>query len=96
MGQLLVRAGRDHRPDRRRDDGRHAHPAYLLRARSHVVDEPALVAALRDGMIAGAGIDVKWKEPLPADSPLWDAPGTFITPYTACETRRYEDNVSTS
>ncbi|MCC6719871.1 MAG: D-2-hydroxyacid dehydrogenase [Acetobacteraceae bacterium] len=68
--------------------------AYLVNcARGRVVDEPALVAALRAGTIAGAGIDVTWDEPLPEDSPLWDAPGAFITPHTAGETRRYEDNV---
>ena len=68
--------------------------AYLVNcARGRVVDEPALVAALQAGTIAGAGIDVTWDEPLPADSPLWEAPGAFITPHTAGETRRYEDNV---
>jgi phosphoglycerate dehydrogenase-like enzyme len=68
--------------------------AYLVNcARGRVVDEPALVAALRAGTIAGAGIDVTWEEPLPAESPLWDAPNAFITPHTAGETRRYEDNV---
>ena len=68
--------------------------AYLVNcARGRVVDEAALVAALQAGTIAGAGIDVTWEEPLPAESPLWDAPGAFITPHTAGETRRYEDNV---
>jgi len=68
--------------------------AYLVNcARGRVVDEPALIAALQAGTIAGAGIDVTWDEPLPADSPLWEAPGAFITPHTAGETRRYEDNV---
>jgi phosphoglycerate dehydrogenase-like enzyme len=68
--------------------------AYLINcARGRVVDEPALVAALHAGTIAGAGIDVTWEEPLPADSPLWEAPNAFITPHTAGETRRYEDNV---
>ena len=71
-----------------------ARTAYLVNcARGRVVDEPALVAALRAGTIAGAGIDVTWEEPLPADSPLWEAPNAFITPHTAGETRRYEDNV---
>ena len=51
------------------------------------------MAALRAGTIAGAGIDVTWEEPLPPKSPLWDAPNAFITPHTAGETRRYEDNV---
>jgi phosphoglycerate dehydrogenase-like enzyme len=68
--------------------------AYLVNcARGRVVDEPALVAALAAGTIAGAGIDVTWEEPLPPDSPLWTAPNAFITPHTAGETRRYEDNV---
>lgn len=68
--------------------------AYLVNcARGKVVDEPALVSALHAGAIAGAGIDVTWEEPLPAESPLWDAPNAFITPHTAGETRRYEDNV---
>lgn len=62
-------------------------------ARGRVVDEPALVEALRSGQIAGAGIDVTWEEPLAANSPLWDLPNAFITPHTAGETRRYEDNV---
>ena len=68
--------------------------AYLVNcARGRVVDEPALVAALQAGAIAGAAIDVTWEEPLPPDRPLWDAPGAFLTPHTAGETRRYEDNV---
>jgi phosphoglycerate dehydrogenase-like enzyme len=62
-------------------------------ARGRVVDEPALVAALREGKIAGAALDVTMEEPLPATSPLWDLPNVFITPHTAGETRRYEDNV---
>jgi phosphoglycerate dehydrogenase-like enzyme len=62
-------------------------------ARGRVVDEPALVAALRRGEIAGAALDVTVEEPLPATSPLWDLPSVFITPHTAGETRRYEDNV---
>ena len=57
------------------------------------MDEAALVAALREGRIAAAGIDVTVEEPLPATSPLWDLPNAFITPHTAGETRRYEDNV---
>jgi phosphoglycerate dehydrogenase-like enzyme len=68
--------------------------AFLVNvARGRVVDEPALAAALAEGRIAGAGIDVTWEEPLGADSPLWALPNAFITPHTAGETRRYEDNV---
>jgi phosphoglycerate dehydrogenase-like enzyme len=68
--------------------------AYLINcARGRVVDEPALVAALRAGAIAGAGIDVTEGEPLPRDSPLWAMPNVLITPHTAGETRAYEGNV---
>ena len=62
-------------------------------ARGRVVDEPALVAALREGRIGGAALDVTADEPLPRDSPLWDMPQVLITPHTAGETHSYEDNV---
>jgi len=62
-------------------------------ARGKVVDENALVAALREGRIAGAALDVTVQEPLPQASPLWDLPNVFITPHSAGETQRYEDNV---
>ena len=42
-----------------------------------------LDAALRSGHLAGAGLDVFEREPLPADHPLWDAPGMLITPHVA-------------
>jgi phosphoglycerate dehydrogenase-like enzyme len=42
-----------------------------------------LNASLRSGHLAGAGLDVFEKEPLPADHPLWDAPGILITPHVA-------------
>ncbi len=68
--------------------------AYLINvARGRVVDEPALAAALANGGIAGAAVDCAWEEPLPAIATLWNAPNVFITPHTAGETRRYEDNV---
>jgi phosphoglycerate dehydrogenase-like enzyme len=74
--------------------GRMKKSAFLINAaRGRCVDEAALVAALREGRIAAAGIDVTVEEPLPATSPLWDLPNAFITPHTAGETRRYEDNV---
>jgi phosphoglycerate dehydrogenase-like enzyme len=57
--------------------------AYLVNmARGAVVDEDALLAALRAGSLAGAGLDTFAQEPLPPDSPLWDAPRTLITPHT--------------
>ena len=68
--------------------------AWLVNvARGKVVDENALVATMRAGGIAGAAIDVTPEEPLPAGSPLWDAPNVFITPHTGGVTRRYEDHV---
>ena len=62
-------------------------------ARGRCVDEPALVAALKEGRLAGAGLDCFAEEPLTPDSPLWDFPNVVITPHAAGETRRYEDNV---
>jgi phosphoglycerate dehydrogenase-like enzyme len=68
--------------------------AYLVNvARGRVVDEPALVAALKAGRIAGAALDTTVEEPLPEASPLWGFDNVLITPHTAGETRRYEDNV---
>jgi phosphoglycerate dehydrogenase-like enzyme len=49
-------------------------------ARGPVVDEPALLQALKDGRIAGAGLDVFETEPLPPDHPLWQMPNVIITP----------------
>jgi phosphoglycerate dehydrogenase-like enzyme len=62
-------------------------------ARGRVVDEPALVEALAAKRLAAAGIDCTVDEPLPASSPLWALDNALITPHTAGETRRYEDNV---
>lgn len=52
-------------------------------ARGGVMDEDALLAALRDGTVSAAHLDVFATEPLPADSPLWDAPNLVITPHMA-------------
>jgi phosphoglycerate dehydrogenase-like enzyme len=68
--------------------------AYLINvARGGCVDEPALLAALQSGQIAGAAIDHFWEEPLPSGSPFWDIENVLITPHTAGETRRYEENL---
>jgi phosphoglycerate dehydrogenase-like enzyme len=68
--------------------------AYLINmARGRVVDEPALIAALQNGRIQGAGLDCFWEEPLPQDSPLWHMPNVLITPHTGGETRQYEERV---
>ena len=68
--------------------------AHLINvARGKVVDEDALISALQAGTIAAAGIDVTREEPLPDASPLWTMPNVLLTPHTAGETTRYEDNV---
>ena len=56
--------------------------AYFVNtSRGPIVDAPALVDALKAGTIAGAGIDVYDREPLPADDPLRGAPNTVLTPH---------------
>ncbi len=50
-------------------------------SRGTLVDEAALIEALRQGRIAGAALDVMQQEPLPQDSPLWSLENVFITPH---------------
>jgi phosphoglycerate dehydrogenase-like enzyme len=52
-------------------------------ARGQVVDETAMIAALRSGHIGFAALDVAQVEPLPPDSPLWDLPNVLISPHSA-------------
>lgn len=64
--------------------------AFLINiARGSAIDEAALVAALTDGVIGGAGLDVFEAEPLPAESPLWRLPNVIISPHVAGNTDRY-------
>jgi D-2-hydroxyacid dehydrogenase (NADP+) len=62
-------------------------------ARGKVVDETALIAALADGRVRAAALDCFHEEPLMPDSVLWALPNVLITPHTAGETSRYEENV---
>jgi phosphoglycerate dehydrogenase-like enzyme len=57
--------------------------------RGGVVDEDALISALRERRIRGAGLDVFREEPLPASSPLWSIPGVLITPHVSGTTRGF-------
>ena len=58
--------------------------AFLINVtRGEVMHEAALVAALKSGQLAGAGLDVAPREPLPADSELWQLDNVVMTPHTA-------------
>ncbi len=62
--------------------------AFLINtARGGLVDEEALAYALREGEIAGAGIDVMREEPPPSPHPLYQTPNCYITPHNAWATR---------
>ena len=52
-------------------------------ARGPIIDEPALVAALRSGQVAGAGLDVTEIEPITDDNPLLEIPNALLTPHSA-------------
>jgi phosphoglycerate dehydrogenase-like enzyme len=64
---------------------------YLVNiARGRVIDEQALVQALREGWIAGAGLDVTEEEPLPSDSPLYSIPNVILTPHISGNSVHYD------
>jgi phosphoglycerate dehydrogenase-like enzyme len=66
--------------------------SYLVNiARGGLVDEDALAAALEQGRIAGAALDVFATEPLPPDHRLWSAPNLIITPHVAGYDAGYDD-----
>lgn len=65
--------------------------AYLVNvARGGVIDEEALIRALSEGRIAGAGLDVFAREPLPAESKLWELPNVIISPHIAGAREDYD------
>lgn len=69
--------------------------AFVLNAsRGGVVDEAALAEALREGTIAGAGLDVYETEPLPQDSPLLAAPNLVLTPHLGASTKEAQVQVA--
>ena len=66
---------------------------FINIGRGEIVKETDLIAALQNGQIAGAGLDVFEKEPLSEDSPLWEQDNVIITPHTAGSTEYYTKRV---
>lgn len=62
--------------------------------RGIVIDEVALVAAMSQGVLRGAGLDVFHDEPLPFASPLWALPNVVITPHIAGASPRYAERLA--
>ena len=68
--------------------------AWLINvSRGPLIDDEALLEAVRAGRLAGAVLDVFDEEPLPADSPWWDAPNVIVTPHVSGATARYFDDL---
>ena len=63
-------------------------------ARGAVVDEPALVRALKEGWIAGAGLDVFEQEPLPPESELWEMENVIMSPHISGGTENYNQRAA--
>ena len=66
---------------------------YINIGRGRAQDETALVAALEKGSIAGAMIDVFCEEPLPTESPLWNAPNLFVSPHMSGDFAEFEEDL---
>ena len=68
--------------------------AYLVNvSRGALIDEAALIGAMRAGRIAGASLDVTTEDPIPKESPLWELPNTIITPHIATESVKLSEAV---
>jgi phosphoglycerate dehydrogenase-like enzyme len=59
---------------------------FICYSRGGIADDASLLRALREGWIAGAGIDAHSEEPLPPSSPFWTAPRTILTPHDGANT----------
>jgi phosphoglycerate dehydrogenase-like enzyme len=71
--------------DRRRIDLMKRGAIFVNIGRGPVVDEVALIDALRSGHLRGAALDVYATEPLPTDSPLWELDNVILSPHTAAQ-----------
>lgn len=69
------------------------HALLINVTRGRIVEEEALMEALEQGWIGGAGLDVTPREPLPADHPLWHMDNVIITPHTAGGSPRRQDRI---
>ena len=68
--------------------------AFIINiARGQIVDQSALIRALREDWIAGAGLDVFETEPLPLDSELWELPNVILSPHMAPSTDKSSQRV---
>jgi glyoxylate/hydroxypyruvate reductase len=62
--------------------------------RGQLIDEPAVIAALQSGRLAGAALDVFAEEPLPQSSPLWEMPNVLISPHSGSTSDRENDRLT--
>lgn len=70
--------------------------AFLIDvSRGSIINQDALITALKEGMIAGAALDVFSEEPLPENHPLWNLPNIIITPHIAGYSARYNERAVT-
>lgn len=69
------------------------HAVLVNVGRGSVIDSSALVAALHEGRLRGAAVDVTELEPLPADSPLWGRSDVILSPHTAALTVDEDDRI---
>ena len=67
---------------------------FINIGRGALVDEPALVEALRSGLLLGAGLDVFAQEPLPAESPLWSMDNVIVSPHSASTSYRENERIT--
>jgi phosphoglycerate dehydrogenase-like enzyme len=61
--------------------------------RGEIIDEAAMIEALRSGHLSGAYLDVFEKEPLPAESPLWDLPNVLVSPHNSAAASGNDERV---